>query len=133
MLSFCSTFSMISICIQVFASAKWETCPNFDAAFAPLKQRGFLYLQKIIGLPTLPPWSFQFLLWLFSTFTFFSFHARPLVRSALKNNRFVQLLIWYHLHNSLSCSMQDLTVISDISKDSPQIYFSRYRASLQKF
>ena len=54
LLSFCSTFSIITICIQDFASAKKETYPSFDAAFASLKQRGLL-LFVIISLITLPP------------------------------------------------------------------------------
>ena len=46
LLSFCSTFSIITICIQDFASAKKETYPSFDAAFASLKQRGFLLFRN---------------------------------------------------------------------------------------
>ena len=84
-----------------------------------------------IGLSSLPPSALTkkatSLLYFFPSFHFFPFCARSLERSALKKTTFFVHIpyIFQLVHNSLSRSIQEPTVTSDTSKDSPDICFLR--------
>ena len=103
--------------------------------FLRLEQRGFFLFQMTIGLLTLPPSALRkkatVILYLnfFPSLNFFPFCASPLEGRALKKQPLSSIfhisLNWYSLHNSLSRSIQEPTVTSHTSKDSPDICISR--------